>query len=209
MTGRGDRGGPSVISETYCKGQRGEGERRETESLQRTAFIWQAVRETGLRQQNHQREREGTSVRWIWMASVYGGRGSLMTMGTAVLYYPWALLAESYQTPSSPLGSPQVPMRNRNICGKPSCRGMEMRTLLFNISGNVLKLDTACVIAMWLLTQADNRLRTRAVLESYRMCNDWSWTHSFATHGTAKLHIWTLSRAIISTLINYTHKLSH
>lgn len=67
LTGPGDRAGPSIINETYCKGQRGEGERngerRRQRALQRTAFIWHAVRETGLRQQNHQREREGP----LWM----------------------------------------------------------------------------------------------------------------------------------------------
>lgn len=30
----------------------------------------------------------GTSVRKTWMMSTYGGRGSLMTVGTAVLCYP-------------------------------------------------------------------------------------------------------------------------
>ena len=44
LTGPGDGAGPSVISETYCKGrvgvrEIGKGRERQRESLQRTAFI--------------------------------------------------------------------------------------------------------------------------------------------------------------------------
>lgn len=49
MTGPGDGAGPSAISETNFKGQRGRRKRKrelQTESLQRTTFILHTVRES-------------------------------------------------------------------------------------------------------------------------------------------------------------------
>lgn len=117
MTGPGDRAGPSVITETYCKGQGAEGERKGKRQRQ-TACRGQHLSGT-------QKEREQNQAKeWddlLWMGSrplwdmdnvCIWGRGSLMTTRIAAVYCPWALLAESCQLlslPWAPLGPDEEP----------------------------------------------------------------------------------------------------
>lgn len=83
----GDGAGPSVIDETYTVrvGQRGGERERER---RRGGRGQHSSREMKTKKKTHQGEGERPHLGSTWMMSAYGGRGSLMTTGTAVLFYP-------------------------------------------------------------------------------------------------------------------------
>lgn len=118
--------------------------------------------------------KRGTSVKWTWMMSVQRGRGSLMAMGTAVLYYPWALLAEPYQAPDSLLGSLQAPKSN---CG------IFLNLPWHGLKDNIIQNIWECAESRHMHWNPNNNpdwhiLKVHSALESCSTCINQSWTHS-------------------------------
>lgn len=93
-----ERDNPSSVVHTVKVTQAWERkERRESACREQQLCSIQCERQGYANKTTRRRETslngEETSVRQLWMLGVYGGWVSLMTMGTAVLNYPWALLA--------------------------------------------------------------------------------------------------------------------